>query len=111
MSAGAIVVAAGTSSRMGGVDKIMAHLCGRPLVTHSLEAFEGSSLVARVVLVVPPAGVDAHRDLVTVRGYGKVEVVPGGERRQDSVRMGWMPLAPSSGPSSTTAPARASTPR
>ena len=85
MSAGAIVVAAGSSSRMGGVDKIMAPLCGRPLVAHSLDAFQGSPLVARVVLVVPPDGVDAHRGLVGEHGYGKVEVVPGGERRQDSV--------------------------
>ena len=88
MSAGAIVVAAGSSSRMGGVDKIMARLCGRPLVTHSLDAFENSPLVARVVLVVPREGVATHRGLVTERGYGKVQVVPGGERRQDSVRSG-----------------------
>ncbi len=73
---------------MGGVDKIMAPLCGRPLVAHSLDAFESSPLVARVVLVGPRQGVDAHRGLVTERGYGKVEVVPGGERRQDSVRSG-----------------------
>ena len=73
---------------MGGVDKIMAPLCGRPLVTHSLDAFESSPLIARIVLVVPPAGVDAHHNLVLERGYGKVQVVPGGERRQDSVRNG-----------------------
>ena len=73
---------------MGGVDKIMAPLRGRPLVTYSLDAFESSALVARVVLVVPPAGVDAHHGLVREHGYGKVEIVPGGERRQDSVRNG-----------------------
>ena len=73
---------------MGGVDKIMAPLCGRPLVTHSLDTFEGSPLVARVVLVGPREGVAAHRSLVTERGYGKVQVVPGGRRRQDSVRRG-----------------------
>jgi 2-C-methyl-D-erythritol 4-phosphate cytidylyltransferase len=73
---------------MGGVDKIMAPLCGRPLVTHSLDAFESSPLIARIVLVVPPAGVDAHRDLVGEHGYSRIEVVPGGERRQDSVRSG-----------------------
>ena len=73
---------------MGGVDKIMAPLCGRPLVTHSLDAFESSPLIARIVLVVPPAGVDAHRDLVGEHGYSRIEVVPGGERRQDSVRRG-----------------------
>ncbi len=88
MSVGAIVVAAGSSSRMGVVDKIMAPLSGRPLVTYSLDAFESSPLVSKVVLVVPPAGVDAHHGLVREHGYGKVEVVPGGERRQDSVRNG-----------------------
>ncbi len=88
MSTGAIVVAAGSSSRMGGVDKIMAPLRGRPLVTYSLDAFESSALVSRVVLVVPAEGVDCHCSLVGERGYGKVEIVPGGERRQDSVRNG-----------------------
>ena len=88
MSAGAIVVAAGSSSRMGGVDKIMAPLCGRPLVTHSLDAFESSPLVARIVLVVPLAGVDTYSSLVSEFGYGSVRAVPGGERRQDSVRNG-----------------------
>lgn len=73
---------------MGGVDKIMAPLCGRPLVTHSLDAFESSPLVARVVLVGPREGIDEHRGLVLERGYGKVQVVAGGERRQDSVRRG-----------------------
>ena len=73
---------------MGGVDKIMAPLCGRPLVTYSLDAFESSTLVTRVVLVGPREGVDAHRGLVLERGYGKVQVVAGGERRQDSVRNG-----------------------
>jgi len=73
---------------MGGVDKIMAPLCGRPLVTHSLDVFEGSPLISRVVLVGPRDGVDAHRAVVSARGYRKVEVVPGGERRQDSVRCG-----------------------
>ena len=73
---------------MGGVDKIMTPLCGRPLVTHSLDAFESSPLVVRVVLVGPREGIDEHRSLVLERGYGKVQVVPGGERRQDSVRCG-----------------------
>ena len=94
MSAGAIVVAAGTSSRMGGVDKIMAPLCGRPLVTHSLNVFERSPLVSRVVLVGPREGVDAHRAVVSDRCYLKVQVVPGGERRQDSVRCGLDALGP-----------------
>lgn len=88
MSAGVIVVAAGSSNRMGGVDKIMTPLCGRPLVTHSLDVFERSPLVSRVVLVGPREGVDVHRAVVSERGYCKVEVVPGGERRQDSVRCG-----------------------
>ena len=79
---------------MGGVDKIMAPLCRRPLVTHSLEAFESSPLVTRVVLVGPRDGVDAHRGLVLERGYVKVQVVPGGERRQDSVRKGLDALGP-----------------
>ena len=82
----AIVLAAGRSRRMGGVDKIMAPLLGRPLIMHSLDVFEVSRRVARIVLAAPPGSVEAFDRLVEDAGYEKIEVVSGGERRQDSVR-------------------------
>ena len=37
---GAVIVAAGRSTRMGGVDKTFASILGRPLVAHTLDRFE-----------------------------------------------------------------------
>ena len=39
-TATAILVAAGSATRMGGIDKVMATLAGRPLLAHSMLAFQ-----------------------------------------------------------------------
>ena len=87
--AGVIVVAAGQSARMGGLDKIWAPLLGLPLISHSVRVFDDSPLVASIVLVMPPHNVDQGRRLVDAHRWAKVVAVcAGGERRQDSVRRG-----------------------
>jgi 2-C-methyl-D-erythritol 4-phosphate cytidylyltransferase len=76
---------------MGGPrPKQYLEIQGRPLVVLALEPFERSDGVDRVVLVVPPSDVSYGRDEVVRRfGLSKVtSVVPGGPRRQDSVRVG-----------------------
>jgi len=86
---GAVVVAAGRSARMGGVDKIVAPLAGRPLLLHALAAFEACAVVQRVVVVAAPERRDAIAALIAEAGCAKVaDVVTGGERRRDSVRAG-----------------------
>ena len=86
---GAIVVAAGRSLRMGGVDKITALLLGKPLVLYSLEAFEASPHVSAVVLVVSEDNLEACRRIVEEHALRKVvDVRVGAGRRQDSVRVG-----------------------
>ena len=47
---GAVIVAAGRSTRMGGVDKTFAPILGKPLVAHTLDRFESFSLVDQIVL-------------------------------------------------------------
>ena len=82
---------------MAGVDKIMAPLLGRSLIAYSLEVFDASPLVDRIVLVVSEDRVLACNRLVAENGFDKVvEVRTGGERRQDSVRRGLEALANSS---------------
>ena len=51
--ADAVIVAAGTSRRMGG-DKLLAPLLGRPLLAWALEALAGASSVRHLVVVVAP---------------------------------------------------------
>ena len=86
---GAVVVAAGQSSRMTGLDKVFATVAGLPLVAHSICALEGSEAVDQIVLVLSAARLDEGRALVRCQGWHKVVAVcAGGDRRQDSVRVG-----------------------
>lgn len=82
-----VVVAAGASTRMGGVDKLEAPLAGRPLLAHTLSALAGSPLVDRIIVVAAPdrvAGLQAQPWLPSAVG----DVVAGGARRQESVAAG-----------------------
>ena len=88
-SVGAVIVAAGESRRMRGIDKIFTPLAGRPLVAHAIEAFNDSPRIGRVVVVLSRGILDRGRRLVEQGGWDKVtDVCAGGERRQDSVRAG-----------------------
>ncbi|MBI4300143.1 MAG: 2-C-methyl-D-erythritol 4-phosphate cytidylyltransferase [Chloroflexi bacterium] len=85
----AIVVAAGSSQRMGGIDKIFAPLAGRPLIAWSVEAFQHSPQVHQVVVVTQEAAIGRVRGLVEEHGWNKVtDVCAGGRRRQESVANG-----------------------
>ncbi len=92
---GVVVVAAGSSTRMEGVDKTFAPLLGRPLITHTLDRFEEYSEVSEIVLVLAAGSLEYGRSLVDERGYRKVShICGGGARRQDSVKAGLSALAP-----------------
>jgi len=81
----AIVVAAGSSRRMGGADKLAARIAGRPLLALTIEAVRRSPLVERMVVVVAADRVeDVARDL----GDLATTVVAGGTRRHESVAAG-----------------------
>ena len=86
---GAVIVAAGTSRRMGGVNKIYANLAGKPLLAHTVSVFQECSSIDQVVIVLSEDKVEEGRRLVREYGWSKVsEVCPGGARRQDSVKEG-----------------------
>jgi len=87
----AIITAAGAGIRMGGDRaKQFMELEGRPILAFTLERFAHCPDIDGIVLVVPPGKVDYCRgQIVEKYDLAKVEkVVAGGERRQDSVRLG-----------------------
>lgn len=88
--ADAVIVAAGASSRMAGVDKLAEPLLGRPVLAWTVEAMARSESVDRIVVVTRPDQVDEFRsaEWLAAVGAGRTEVVAGGERRSDSVRAG-----------------------
>ena len=85
----AVIVAAGSSRRMQGVDKIMAQLRGQPVIVHTIRAFERSACIDEIVLVTRPDLVDALTGLIEQYGFQKVtQVVRGGDTRTQSVENG-----------------------
>jgi len=84
---GAVIVAAGSASRMGGKDKIMENLGGEPLIVKTVKAFQRCDAVSEIVIVT-------REDLMVkimglVRGMSKVKaVVAGGKERSESVNLG-----------------------
>ena len=92
---GAIIVAAGESQRMGGVDKVFATLGGQPLLARATYAFQKSPLVDQIVTVVSGENKEKCQHLVTGGEWSKVsDVCLGGRRRQDSVAAGLKRLDP-----------------
>jgi 2-C-methyl-D-erythritol 4-phosphate cytidylyltransferase/2-C-methyl-D-erythritol 2,4-cyclodiphosphate synthase len=83
--ADAVIVAAGGATRMGGIDKMAAPVLGRSLLQWSVEQMAAAQSVARVVVVVRPERVD---ELAAAPWLSAAKVLPGGERRSDSVRVG-----------------------
>jgi 2-C-methyl-D-erythritol 4-phosphate cytidylyltransferase / 2-C-methyl-D-erythritol 2,4-cyclodiphosphate synthase len=85
--ADAIVVAAGASRRMAGVDKLRVPLAGRPILAWAAQSMSAARSVRRIVLVAGRERVDelGREPWVGVLG---ASVVAGGPRRQDSVAAG-----------------------
>lgn len=87
--AAAIIVAAGNSTRMGGVSKQMVRLDGVPVIVHTLRAFQRAETVREIVLVTRPREREEMAALCREHGVSKVTyLTDGGETRQQSVARG-----------------------
>ena len=86
----AIIVAAGSGTRMRSqVNKHLLLLAGKPVIAHTLLAFEHCRPVDAIILVTSEATRGAYRDVIAKYAITKVErVVLGGETRRDSVYNG-----------------------
>ena len=84
---GAVIVAAGSASRMGGIDKVMAQLKGEPMILRTVRTFQECDAVREIVIVT-------REDLIIpisnlCKDMPKVKaVVVGGKSRQESVHLG-----------------------
>ena len=84
---GAVIVAAGSASRMGGIDKVMAPLNGEPMIARTVRAFQNCDAISEIVvvtredLILPITSLCAQMDKVQA-------VVAGGGSRQESVHLG-----------------------
>ena len=84
---GAVIVAAGSASRMGGIDKVMAQLGGEPMIARTARQFQNCDAISEIVivtredLILPISGLCKDMDKVKA-------VVAGGSSRQESVSLG-----------------------
>jgi len=86
---GAVIVAAGESQRMGGVDKMWALLGGKPVLARVADTFQNCSLIDQIVIILNEQNLKRGKQLVAEQGWSKItDVCPGGKRRQDSVVAG-----------------------
>lgn len=89
----AIIVAAGSGTRMG-FDKLLASLGGRPVILHTLLAFQACPDIDEIVVVASEDRVDVIRRLAGDEVLTKLRAfVPGGEERHLSVWAGIQAVA------------------
>ena len=94
-SVGALVLAAGRSQRMQGIDKTFARILGKPLILHTLSVFLNCPDIQKVVLVLPESNIEKARSLLEgIDNSEKLTLCAGGERRQDSAAKGLDALGP-----------------
>ncbi|CAK7287628.1 MULTISPECIES: 2-C-methyl-D-erythritol 4-phosphate cytidylyltransferase [Streptomyces] len=105
----AVIPAAGRGVRLGpGAPKALRALNGTPMLIHAVRALAASRHVSLVIVVAPPDGsaevkslLDAHALPGGTPGGGPAStdfvVVPGGDSRQESVRLGLAALPPQYG--------------
>ena len=94
-SAVAVIVAGGSSTRMGdGVSKQWITLSGLPVIIHTLRAFEQAETVREIVLVVKEDELARYEDIAEEYRLQKpLSIVVGGATRQQSAKNGFLACA------------------
>lgn len=84
----AVIPAAGRGERMGSrTKKQFLSLCGLPVIIHTLTVFQKSPLIDEIICVASKEDQSFLERLVSQHALTKVaRIVPGGDRRQDSVQ-------------------------
>jgi 2-C-methyl-D-erythritol 4-phosphate cytidylyltransferase len=86
---GAIVAAAGLGTRLGRGAKALVELNGRTALARAVELCLSLDEITRVVVVGPPARMElAEREVAALTPRKPIVVRPGGDTRQQSVRIG-----------------------
>lgn len=85
----AVIVAAGEATVKGGIDRIFADLAGKPILAHTIAAFEACPVINEIIVVTTMGSLARAWNLAKESGWRKLtKIVPGGARRQDSVAAG-----------------------
>ena len=85
----AVIVSAGNSTRMCGVNKQFLEINDIPVIAHTINAFDKLDVINEIVVVTRECDIADVKSLIEKYNFKKVStVVPGGETRQLSVYNG-----------------------
>ena len=85
----AVIAAAGSSQRMDGEDKLFSEINGKPVLAHTLIAFENSKLINEIIIVTRQESLGRVEKLCEVYNIDKVtKIIVGGQNRTESVLNG-----------------------
>lgn len=85
----AIILAAGSATRMKGIDKNFTEIGGRPVVVRTVEVFDNSDDISEIILVTRSDKTDELRELLTDYSFKKqITVTAGGSSREESALLG-----------------------
>ena len=84
-----IIVCAGNSTRMGGVNKILLPLGNSCVIGHTMKAFENSESVAEIIIVARECDHEKIKEVAKKENITKFAgITTGGKVRQESVKNG-----------------------
>ena len=94
----AIIVAGGSSLRMGGdKTKQMMLICGIPVVVHTLIAFQKCERINEIIVVAKEDEISLYDEIAKKYGISKLrKAVKGGSTRQESALLGFDATSPKS---------------
>ncbi len=81
----AIITAGGTSSRFGNKNKLLEIINGKEVIKHTVDVFEKSS-ADKIIICANPSIINDFKEIF--KDYKKVEIIEGGQTRQESVYNG-----------------------
>ena len=82
----ALIAAAGSSSRMGGENKLLLPLGGKPVIAHTLLAIDAAEGIDEIVIAAREDDLLTFADICKAYGITKpVKVILGGATREESV--------------------------
>lgn len=85
----AVIPAAGSASRMGGINKLLLEIDGMPVLARTLLAFEQSPLIDEIIVVCREQDIMDYGRLAQAYGCAKVrDLIRGGSSRTESVLAG-----------------------
>src|SRR5271170_2948430 len=84
-----VVLAGGVGTRVGlGTPKQLLKIAGKPIIEHTLAAFEATAEIDEILVLMTPGYVEDVEAIIAARGFRKITaVLEGGETRNDTTKL------------------------